>query len=180
MEWTVAGNRPRIIIASKHSFSPSFLPSISPSFSSSFSSSAFSRSTPFFSRFSLSFFPPRFSSLYVRVSFRFVPLSTLSGSRPFYSTVDADDASVLSPKSKIPTETGEACTLEYFASLVFYEDDCETFNFWELLIHNAWFNRSNNPIYMQRKLKFVVQSGTTKLCMLIRKLYVFYIEIIRK
>lgn len=134
MEWTVAGNRPRIIIASKHSFSPSFLPSISPSFSSSFSSSAFSRSTPFFSRFSLSFFPPRFSSLYVRVSFRFVPLSTLSGSRPFYSTVDADDASVLSPKSKIPTETGEACTLEYFASLVFYEDDCETFNFWELLL----------------------------------------------
>lgn len=130
MEWTVAGNRPRIIIASKHSFSPSFLPSISPSFSSS----AFSRSTPFFSRFSLSFFPPRFSSLYVRVSFRFVPLSTLSGSRPFYSTVDADDASVLSPKSKIPTETGEACTLEYFASLVFYGDDCETFNFWNLLL----------------------------------------------
>lgn len=183
MEWTVAGNRPRIIIASKHSFSPSFLPSISPSFSSSFSSSAFSRSTPFFSRFSLSFFPPRFSSpvrtcvVSIRSSLYSFGLSSLLFYRWRWwrlrslAEIENPDWNRGSMYFGIFRESG--LLWGWLRNVQFLR---VTF----ISIHNAWFNRSNNPIYMQRKLKFVVQSGTTKLCMLIRKLYVFYIEIIRK
>lgn len=183
MEWTVAGNRPRIIIASKHSFSPSFLPSISPSFSSSF---FLLRLFPFYPLF-FTFLPLVFPSsvlLSVRtcvVSIRSSLYSFGLSSLLFYrwrwwrlrslAEIENPDWNRGSMYFGIFRESG--LLWGWLRNVQFLR---VTF----ISIHDAWFNRSNNPIYLQRKLKFVVQSETTKLCMLIRKLYVFYIEIIRK